>query len=92
MIAHGSKLWNHTDDGGLPRLEAKSGSGAYLELRPADGAAGYTGIVNDSGIYSVSRTVTVGGQLLELRAAWPEDVNDTEGIALLGSFDSFSVS
>ena len=48
--------------------------------------------MNDSGIYSVSRTVTVGGQLLELRAAWPEDVNSTEGIALLGSFDSFSVS
>lgn len=92
MIAYGSKLWNHTDDGGLPRLEAKSGSGAYLELRPADGAAGYTGIVNDSGIYSMSRTVTVGGQLLELRAAWPEEVNSTEGIALLGSFDSFSVS
>lgn len=93
MLVYGPERWDRTERDGFMRLEAKSGSGTYLELLKSSGdGSEFTGVVSEGGEYVVSRTVDIGGQDFTLTAAWPEDVSSTEGIAILGSFSSFAAA
>lgn len=93
MSVYGPENWDQTERDGFLRLDAKSGSGTYLELRESSGnGSEFTGVVCEDGEYVVSRTVDIGGQGFTLNAAWPEDVSSTEGIAVLESFNYFTAA
>ena len=92
IIAYDHEIWNKTEREGFLRLDAKSGSGTYLELRESSGSPEFTGVVFNDGEYVVSRTVDIGGQSFTLTAAWPEDVSSTEGIAILESFNTYAAA